>query len=60
MKRILCPECGSEMDLYGIFESGEVKFHCSSCYRVLDKIESFKLGVKISDSNWNKEKGWYS
>ena len=46
MKTVLCPECKSEMELYGIFDSGERKFYCPNCYRTLDKEESRQLYVK--------------
>lgn len=49
MKKVVCPECKSEMELYGIFEGGELKFWCSACSRILDKTESDKLGIGIKD-----------
>lgn len=51
MKKAVCPECGSEMEMYGIFESGEVKFCCPNCSRQLNKIESHNLGVSIDGTN---------
>ena len=50
-KTVLCPECGCEMGLYGIFEDGALKFWCSACSRVLSDVESHKLGVDIKDIN---------
>lgn len=43
MKKILCPECKSEMELFGVFESGEWKFWCPKCHRILNKTESQNL-----------------
>lgn len=47
--KVICPECGCEMKLYGIFEGGELKFWCPACSRMLNASESGKLGVKIRD-----------
>lgn len=49
MKKVVCPECGNEMELYGIFETGEPKFCCPVCSRMLDSMESYKLGIDIKD-----------
>lgn len=43
-KKVICPECGSEMELFGVFESGEWKFCCPKCHRILSKEESRQLG----------------
>lgn len=48
-KIVLCPDCGSEMELYGIFEGGEVKLGCPACNRLLSQVESYKLGITIED-----------
>lgn len=39
--KVFCPECGAKMELYGIFESGEYKFYCNACYRMLTNVESY-------------------
>ena len=49
MKKVICPECGYEMELYGIFEGGGLKFWCSACNRTLSMVESNKLGISIKD-----------
>jgi predicted RNA-binding Zn-ribbon protein involved in translation (DUF1610 family) len=37
MKKILCPNCGFEMELFGITDSGAWKFYCSICYTIIEK-----------------------
>lgn len=54
MKKVICPECGNEMELYGIFEGGELKFCCPACNRMLNSIESYKLGISIDDYGTEK------
>ena len=49
MKKVICPECDCEMELYGIFDTGEPKFWCPACSRMLSSIESYKLGIDIND-----------
>ena len=49
MKKVICPECDCEMELYGVFETGEPKFCCPACSRMLSDIESNRLGLRISD-----------
>jgi len=39
LKEVLCPSCNSEMELYGVFDSGERKFCCVLCHRMLSKPE---------------------
>lgn len=49
MNKVVCPECGYEMELYGIFEGGGLKFWCPVCNRMLNVVESNKLGISIKD-----------
>lgn len=51
MKKVVCPECKNEMELYGIFETGEPKFYCPACSRMLSSTESYKLGITIKCLN---------
>lgn len=48
IEKILCPKCNSEMELYGVFSSGEWMFHCKNCYKILTKEESRELCNKKS------------
>lgn len=32
MKTIKCPKCGSDMEVYGITETGMLKYYCAECY----------------------------
>jgi len=29
-----CPNCGSEMEMFGILESGMYKYYCIKCHRI--------------------------
>lgn len=43
-----CPECETEMELFGIFASGALKYYCNNCYRILTETESAKYTKEIN------------
>lgn len=46
LEKMKCPDCRAEMTIYGVFESGVFRFHCSKCYRMLSEIESQTKRIK--------------
>lgn len=46
---VICPECKAEMEMYGVFESGEWKFCCVECSRQLSMMECYLLKTKAKD-----------
>ena len=39
LKEIICSSCGTDMKLYGVYDSGEWKFYCPKCNKILNKYE---------------------
>lgn len=37
MNKVLCPNCGSRMELFGVTDRGMWRFHCPECYTIIEK-----------------------
>jgi len=34
---VICPNCGTEMEMFGVLETGARKYICSKCFRIETK-----------------------
>ncbi len=31
---MICPNCGTKMEMFGVTERGQYKYKCNKCYRI--------------------------